>query len=211
MRAAGSIAVPRLLACALGVVPLTTSAGTRPQVDLSVSIASSPQPFVPDGIITATMTVRNDGPETAGATLPGQNAIIVYEKGYDVTTQPPPYWMFEPATGCSNYAEESEPIFPGPHLFLGYSYWFGPIAPGESRTCTYRLQLDPSTRRSFATYWTVRTPNDEDINPTNDRFDYTFVAGAPAPVPALSAAGLLMLLAALLLAAHHAPRAPRHP
>jgi hypothetical protein len=146
------------------------------------------------------MTVRNDGPEAAGATVPNQNTIIVFEKGYDITTQPPPYVLFEPGVGCSAYAEESEPIFPGPHIFFGFSYWFGPIDPGDSRTCTYRLQLDPTTRQDFATYWIVHTTNDDDINPYDNRFDYAFVAGPAQPVPAASAIGLLALSAGLLLA-----------
>jgi hypothetical protein len=194
-----------LLAAACSFIALSTDAvaGARPQVDLSVSVMTTPEPFVPGGIVTATMTVRNDGPETAGATLPNQNSIIVYEKGYDITTQPPPYVLFEPGVGCSAYAEESEPIFPGPHIFFGFSYWFGPIGPGDSRTCTYRLQLDPSTRENFATYWIVHTPNDDDINPENNRFDYTFVAApsqASIPVPTLSAISLLILSAGLLFA-----------
>jgi hypothetical protein len=174
-----------------------------------VSVSTTPVPFAPGGIVTVTMTVHNAGPETAGATLPNQNSIIVYEKGYDITTQPPPYVLFEPGVGCSAYAEESEPIFPGPHIFFGFSYWFGPIGPGESRTCTYRQQLDPTTREDFATYWIVHTPNDDDINTDNNRFDYTFV-GAPSqasvPVPTLSAIGLAILLAALLFAAINARR-----
>jgi hypothetical protein len=46
--------------------------------------------------------------------------------------------------------------------------------------------------------------NDDDINPDNDRFDYTFVA-APAqasiPVPTLSAISSLILSAGLLAVA----------
>jgi len=187
-------------ACTLGMPSTLAVAGARPQVDLSVSVTMTPEPFVPGGIATVTMTVRNDGPEVAGATVPNQNTIIVFEKGYDITTQPPPYVLFEPGMGCSAYAEESEPIFPGPHIFFGFSYWFGPIDPGDSRTCTYRLQLDPTTRQDFATYWIVHTTNDDDINPDNNRFDYAFVAGPPQPVPAASAIGLLTLSAGLLLA-----------
>ena len=190
-------------ACALSAPSTQAVAGARPQVDLSVSVTTTPEPFLPDGIVTVTMTVHNDGPDVAGATLPNQNSIIVYEKGYDITTQPPPYVLFEPGVGCSAYTEESEPIFPGPHIFFGFSYWFGPIGPGDSRTCTYRLQLDPSTRQDFATHWIVHTPNDDDVNPDNNRFDYTFVA-APAqasiPVPTLSAISLLILLVGLLFA-----------
>jgi hypothetical protein len=179
-------------------------------VDLSVSVIATPAPFDPDGRITVRMTVHNAGPETAGATLPDQNSIIVYEMGYDITTQPPPYVLFEPGVGCSAYAEESEPIFPGPRIFFLFSYWFGPIAPGDSRTCTYRLQLDPSTRNSFTTFWNVHTPNDDDINPNNNRFDYTFIApAAPSvslPVPTLSVVGLWILSVGLLLTALFARR-----
>lgn len=168
-----------ILACALGVS--SAVAGTRPQVDLSVSVSTTPEPFVPGGVVTVTMMVRNEGPDTAGATLPGQKSIAVLENSYDITTSPPPYVLFEPSTGCSAYAEESEPVFPGPRFFYSFSFWFDPIGPGESRTCTYRLRVGESTRESFDTYWLVHTPNDDDVDPADDRFDYTFVAAPPAP------------------------------
>ena len=87
------------------------------------------------------MTVYNAGPETAGATLPNQRSIIVYEKPYDVVGQPPPFLFFEPAVGCSAYSEFSEyiPGVPGGGITLLNSYHFDSIAPGESRTCTYRM------------------------------------------------------------------------
>lgn len=204
MRPTLSLAASIALSCAFGVTPIGAFAGLRPQVDLSVSVTTTPQPFVPGGVVTATMTVRNDGPETAGATLPDQKTIIVREKPYDIVAQPPPFLFFEPATGCSAYAEESEyiPGLPGGGITLLYSYYFDAIAPGEARTCTYRMQFLASTRADISTYWRLHTPNDDDINPTNNRFDYTFIAAAPQaanPVPASSPIALLILSAALLL------------
>lgn len=193
------------VACGFGLLTVPAGAGTRPQVDLSVSVTTTPVPFVPDGIGTVTMTVHNAGPETAGATLPGQRLVIVLEKPYDIVTQPPPFLLFEPAVGCSAYAQESEPIpgLPGGGITLLFSYYFDAIAPGESRTCTYRVQFLSSTQADFGTYWDTTSPNDDDINPSNDRFDYTFIAPA-APsmavsVPALSVVGLCMLSVGLSL------------
>jgi hypothetical protein len=191
--------------CTLSAPSMQAIAGTRPQVDLSVSVSTTPVPFVPGGVGTVTMTVYNAGPETAGATLQNQRSIIVYEKPYDVVGQPPPFLFFEPAVGCSAYAEFSEyiPGLPGGGITLLNSYYFDSIADGQSRTCTYRIEFLPTTQESFATYWRVHTTNDDDINPDNNRFDYTFVATpskASIPVPTSSAISLLILSAGLLFA-----------
>lgn len=193
-------------ACSFIALSIDAIASDRPQVDLSVSVATTPEPFVPGGIVTVTMTVRNAGPEAAGATLPNQSSIIVREKPYDIVTQPPPFLFFEPANGCSAYAEESEyiPGLPDGGITLLYSYYFGVIAPGETRTCIHRIQFLPSTQMDFATYWRVTSPNDDDIVPENNRFDYTFIAGPSAEtvaIPALSAVSLLVLAGGMLLAA----------
>ncbi len=85
-----------------------------------------------------------------------------------------------------------------------FSYWFDAIPAGESRTCTYRVHVLPSTVESFDTHWTVRSSNDDDINPDNDRFDYTFVAAPPAPpvpVPSGPAWGWAGLALGLLVTA----------
>jgi hypothetical protein len=205
MSFARSIRIGALVAtaCTLVVPSAQAIAGTRPQVDLSVSVTTTPQPFVPGGIGTVTMTVHNAGPDAAGSTLPDMREIVVLEKPYDVVGQPPPFAFFEPAVGCSAYAEFSEyiPGLPGGGITLLNSYYFDDIAPGESRTCTYRIQFLQSTQASFATYWRVTdSANDDDINPDNDRFDYTFVAAPLAfvSVPTLSAISLLILSAGLL-------------
>lgn len=150
------------------------------------------------------MVVHNKGPDVAGATLPGQKSIAVLENSYDITTSPPPYVLFEPATGCSAYAEESEPVFPGPRFFYLFSFWFDPIGPGESRTCTYRLRVGASTRESLDTYWLVHTSNDDGVDADNNRFDYTFVVAPPAPpapVPLGPRWGWLALALGLLVIA----------
>ena len=92
------------------VQQLPAIAGTRPQVDLSVNVATAPVPFVPGGIGTVTMTVHNAGPEAAGTVLPDMKEIVVLEKPYDVVERAPPFVLFEPAVGCSAYSEFSEPI-----------------------------------------------------------------------------------------------------
>jgi hypothetical protein len=191
------------LAC---VVSCPTVAGARPQVDLSVSVTTSPVPFVPGGIGTVTMTVHNAGPDTAGATRPNLRTIIVLEKAYDIVGSPPPFVLFEPATGCSAYAQVTEPIpgVPGGGVAFLFSYYFDAIGPGESRTCVYRVQFLTSTQASFDTYWRTLTPNDDDVNPSNNRFDYRFIAAeppAPVAVSALSPISGLLLGIGLLLAA----------
>lgn len=200
------------VAYGFGLFTIPAGAGTRPKVDLSVSVTTTPVPFVPGGIGTVTMTVHNAGPETAGATLPNQKLVIVLEKPYDIVTQPPPFLLFEPAVGCSAYAQESEPIpgLPGGGITLLFSYYFDAIAPGESRTCTYRVEFLPTTQADFATYWDTTSPNDDDIDQNNDRFNYTFIAPAApsvsASVPALSLVGLCMLCVGLSLTGLLVPR-----
>jgi hypothetical protein len=189
---------------ALNTLSLPAMAGNRPQVDLSVSVSTTPERFVADGIATVTMVVHNAGPDTAGGVLPNEPYIIVYEKPYDIVTRPPPFILPEPSTGCTAYVEESEyiPGLPGGGITLMFSYWFDVIPSGQSRTCTYRVQFLPSTLESFETRWIVRTSNDDDVNESNNRFDYTFVAAslhAAVSVPALSLYSLVLLGFSLLL------------
>ena len=192
------VTVAAVLAAAGALPSNTVAASTRPQVDLSVSVTTAPVPFVPGGVGTVTMTVHNAGPDTAGSVLPDQREIIVFEHGYNVTNNPPPYELFEPAEGCSAYAEYSEYI-PGQGVFLLFSFYFDDIAAGASRTCTYRVRFLASTRESFATSWLVSdSANDDDINPGNNRFDYQFLASI-SPVPALSPVGALALGMGLML------------
>lgn len=192
------------LACALGVS--SVAAGTRPQVDLSVDVSVEPEQFVPGEISTVTMTVHNAGPDTAGDVLQGEPYIVVYEKPYDIVTGPPPFLIPDLSVGCAAYVEESEyiPGLPGGGITLMFTYWFEAIPAGQSRTCTYHVRFLPSTLDSFDTRWIVRTSNDDDINPDNDRFDYTFVAAPPAPpvpVPLGPAWGWVGLALGLLMTA----------
>ena len=88
-----------------------------------------------------------------------------------------------------------------------FSYWFDPIPAGESRTCTYRIQFLPSTLESFETDWLVSSyANDDDVDGSNNRFEYTFIApsgvSVSIPVPMLSSASLLILGLGLLLMVH---------
>lgn len=169
-----------VLVCAVGLS--SAFAGTRPQVDLSVNVSVEPSQFVPGEISTVTMTVHNAGPDTAGNVLHGEPDIVVYEKPYDIVTRPPPFLIPDLSVGCTAYVEESEyiPGLPDGGITLMFTYWFEAIPAGQSRTCTYHVQFLSSTLDSFDTRWIVRTSNDDDINPENDRFDYTFVAAPPA-------------------------------
>jgi hypothetical protein len=188
-------------ACTLGAPSMPAIAGARPQVDLSVSVTTTPEPFVPGGIGSVTMTVHNAGPDTAGATVPNES-ISVIEDDFVVTTQPPPFEVRPPVTGCWAERVESDWL-PDGSIRVNFVFHFASIPAGESRVCTYNVEFYSSTQSSFSTGWLVHTANDDDINPDNDRFDYTFVAAptqAFIPVPTSSAISLLILSAGLLFA-----------
>ena len=185
------------VASALVTFPAAAPAGVRPQVDLSLQVTAAPVPFVPGGHGTVTLTVHNAGPDTAGATLPNDDSIVAYENWFDITTQPPPFFILVQGVGCIVDTFVSEPL-PDGRIGLVYIFYFGPIAPGESRVCTYGIDFQRSTRASFTTGWFVTSPNDDDTDPSNDRVDdYVFQAPA-APVasmsvPATSWQGLIAL------------------
>jgi hypothetical protein len=173
------------------------AAGTRPQVDLSLEVTTNPVPFVPGGHSTVTMTVHNAGPDTAGATLPDQDTITVYEDAFIITTQTLPFEIFVQGVGCTIDSAVTEPL-PDGNIALVFLFYFGPIASGESRTCTYGIEFPSYTRSSFATGWFVASSNDDDTDPSNDRVDYVFQAPA-ASIPAMSWQGLIALGFCLLL------------
>jgi len=186
--------------------PLQTLAGSRPQVDLSIEVSVTPEQFVAGGISIVTLRVHNEGPDVAGGVYPNEQTIIVLEKPYDIVGGPPPFIIPEAGDGCTVYVEESEyiPGLPEGGITLMWSYWFDAIAPGESRTCTYRAHMLETTTESFDSYWRVYAPTDDDTDPDNNRVDYTFVAApraAVVPVPGLSSMALIVLGMMLVLAA----------
>jgi hypothetical protein len=182
----------------IGSVFLATGiAGTRPQVDLSLQVTTTPVPFVPGGHGTVTLTVHNGGPDAAGATLPNQETINVYEDAFIITHEPPPFAIPVQGDGCTVDTFISEPL-PNGDIALVYFFYFGPIAAGESRTCTYGIDFYPSTRHSFATGWFVASSNDDDTDSSNDRVDYIFQAPVVS-IPTATRHGLVTLAISLLL------------
>lgn len=209
--------ITRTAMLALSLWSIPALCGSRPQVDLSVSVSVTPAQFVPGGTAIVTMTVYNAGPDTAGDVLQGEPYIVVYEKPYNIVGRPPPFTLPEPSVGCTAYVEESEyiPGLPGGGISLLFSYWFDAIPAGQSRTCTYRVQFLPSTTESFATNWLVSSAaNDDDVDPNNNRFDYTFVtvpSAAPASVPTGSLWGWIVLGIGFFLISSQTLRRHRKP
>ena len=195
-----NIALTRLSACvfllrAVGDV----SAGARPQVDLSLSVDASPAYFVPGSSGLVTLTIHNAGPDEAGATLPDQSTINVFQDGFLVTDQPPSYEVVPPFEGC--YVER---VLVGPDVNgdtrLQFVYYVPAIPAGGSHVCAHSIQLDATTVESFVSGWTLFAPNDDDIDSSNDRVEHLFEVRGEAsvvPVPTVSALGSGLLVLAL--------------
>jgi len=171
-------------------------AGARPRVDLSVQIAATPVPFARGGRSTVSLTLHNAGPDSAGTTYPGTYAIDVIQSGFIVTAQPPPYEIRGPVDGCFIAETITEPL-PNGDLALVWEFYFDVVAADASRTCTFDIEFDPSTRRSVPASWIAVSPNDDDTNPDNDRVHYTFL-GPPVAIPATSLGGLVALLVGVI-------------
>jgi len=180
----------------LFTLPVAVTAGMRPQVDVSLQVTTAPVPFVPGGHAVVTMTVHNAGPDAAGATVPNQDTIVVFEDGFIITTQPPPFTIPAQGEGCVIDTYVSDPL-PNGDIGLVYIFYFDSIAAGESRVCTYGIDFDPSIRNDFATGWLVTSSNDDDSDLSNNRADYVF-QGSPHSIPILSWQGLAVLGTGLL-------------
>lgn len=187
-----------LLAC----IALSAQAGGSPQVDLSVSVAVSPPTFVPGGTSTVALTVHNAGPDAAGTTT-ATPSVVVYGGDFVVTHQPPPYEVVVPASGCGVERFVSEPL-PDANIRLVFIYYFDTIAPGQSRTCTFDVQFDPSTVANVENDWEAMS-FDTDVNPSNNVLPYTFFSTPAAPastaVPTLTTFGNVLLGLGLAIAA----------
>lgn len=196
------------------LIVASATAGDRAQVDLSIHVDMTPDTFVPSGTNTFSITVHNAGPGDAGASRPDDLPIAVYGSSIIFPpTEPPPLDIsYEVDGGCYLW-RFSEPL-PNGNWVLLYSYSLEPIPAGQSRTCTSSIVFSPLATTSITTNWRVSALADDDINPDNNRVDYTFVAAPPAPpapVPAGSSLALACLGLALLLAGGAAARclAPR--
>lgn len=184
---------------AIGVmVCMSMPAFARAQIDLSVGIEMTPAVFAPGGHNQISVTVSNAGPDDAGTIFPEELPIHVYSNTFifPMTESPPVEIVGVTSSGCwlNSY---SEPRGDGNWL-LQFTYYFGPIPAGTSRTCTSDIYFSRRAPARIATFWFLSSPNDTDVNPDNDRIDYVFVRAQPAQVPALSPfAGLLLGLALL--------------
>lgn len=168
------------------------------QVDLSVSGVMSPNPIPQGGSGTVTFTVHNAGPDIAGAAYPTYT-ISVAQRQFDVTFHPPPYYVTQLQADCGFDDFRSEETEDG-HYFEVYAFYIGSIAPGQDRSCTYQLVLDPSTRSALQSGWHVHASVDQDVNPDNDVFPYVFgvEAAPPAPLPTWSLGAALIATGGML-------------
>lgn len=169
------------------IVPTSVQA-QQTHADLSVSAVVMPPYFVPGGRNTVALTVHNAGPDAIDNG--SEFSVTVEGDNYVVTDQPSPYRVLvDEARGC--WAEELllEIVFPNNDFILLFSYSFGSLQPGESLTCTYDIQVNPSTTPPLPLNWRVTTwsgVGNIDPNPANDTFSYTLNAAPlapPAPVP----------------------------
>lgn len=179
-------------------------AGTRPQVDLSVSVEMSPAVFVPGGRTRVELTLHNAGPDTAGAIPPQPYRNFVAGDPFDVTTSPPLFEVVEIISGCAIERFVTEPS-PDNRIYLQFAYYFNEIHAGQSRTCIFDIVFDSSATTSFQNgFLAYANVNDREWNPANNRLDYTYVAAYVAqpavPVPALSMIGFIILLSTLIFA-----------
>ena len=185
------------------LIVASATAGDRAQVDLSIHVDMTPDTFVPSGTNTFSITVHNAGPGDAGASRPDDLPIAVYGSSIVFpATQPPPLDISYSVDGGCYLFRYSEPLPNGDWVLL-YSYRLDPIPAGQSRTCSSAIEFSALAAADIATYWRVSALADDDIQPDNNRFDYTFVAAPPAPpapVPAGSSLALACLGLALLLA-----------
>lgn len=188
----------------LWLATFPVSAGTKPSIDLSLALEVSPRVFVPGGRNTVEVTVHNGGPSAAG-TIPGNTpSILLVQDSFIVTTSPPAFEVIPPIDGCWVERLDLGP-FPDGSFRLAFVYYFSAIPSGQSRTCTFDVLFDSSTLTSLPIGLTAYSINDTELNVANNRLDYTFIAAYvardPVPAPVLSIAGLLALVAALVLAA----------
>jgi hypothetical protein len=183
---------------ALLLIDVHVLAGERPRVDLSLDVTVSPRQFMPGSEHVVTLAVHNNGPDIAGAVLPDMTTIFVIEDQFYDADGGPPFEIRDPVVAC-----RADKFLAEPNVSVSFVFFFGPIPPGESRTCTYGLEIYPWIVASFPTGWQVYTPNDDDSDPSNDRVDFLFqpAGEAPAAVSTFSRLGALLLVTSLLFVA----------
>lgn len=174
-----------------------TPAFAVPQVDLSVSGRISPNPLPEHGVGLATITVRNRGPDTAGATLPTAT-IFVIQNAVDITFGPAPFRISNVQEDCGFedfFSDEDEQG----HIFEIFIFYMGQIPAGQDRSCTYNVELTNGGVGSIPAGWQVGVGNDHDTNDANNVFPYTLRVDAASPVPATSPLTLFVAVFGILL------------
>lgn len=194
-----------LISALLGFSSQALLAGTKPQVDLSLSVELSPEAFVPGSRTRVELTLHNAGPDTAGTIPPQPYRNFVVGDPFDITTSPPLFEVVEVVGGCAVERFVSEPFLDG-RIELAFVYYFNAIPANQSRTCIFEIVFDSTAITSFpGGFMAYANTNDSDWNPANNRLAYTYVAASVAqpvvPVPALSALGLMTLLSGLVVVA----------
>lgn len=176
------------------------NAQAYPQVDVSVSVCTSPIPFVPGGSGIVALTVHNEGPDAAGNAEISPFSIDVIQQAFIVTSHPPPYRITDSVSGCFIMETITEPL-PDGNIALVWEFYFDVIASGESRTCTFGIEFYPGTRETFTTSWFASPGyHEDDLNLTNNRANYTFTAPA-AFVPTSSWHALVAMSVGFLVMA----------
>jgi hypothetical protein len=193
------VAVGILLAASFVLLPSTVTAGSQPQVDLSLQVTSAPVSFTPGGHVDITLTVHNAGPDTAGATNPGQTTLYVVQDQYIYEDNLPPFEMDYESGDCIIELFDMEPL-PGGEIPIVWLFHFGPIPAGESASCSYGIGIHSSTHHNFTSHWYVTSFDEVDTNPDNNTATCTFLTSAVS-LPSLTWWGFLTLGAALIAAA----------
>lgn len=196
---------PLMFAVALGPCA-SAPASARAQVDLSIEVSMDPPLFVPGGHNLFSVTIRNAGPDDAGTIFPDEKPVRVF--GTSIVfppTQDVPIDIRGVRSGDCWLDIYSEPLQNG-NWVVQYSYFFDPIPAGTSHTCTSDVYFSTLAPQRTLVNWRVTSSNDTDIDPSNNRVDFTFMAEPPAPVPAGSALASVTLVVGMWLAGAWARR-----
>ncbi len=177
-----------LLSCAV--------VSAQPIVDLALEIAIEPEgPLEPGTVGTMTFTFTNLGPDPPPAS--GLWNIEAYsqhpfdlEYGSDIV-------MVDTSTNenCwfSSDLTDSDPLY----LYFWFILLNDTFPPGSSQTCETAFYINPDVPGSFELNW-ISYLGATDPDPTNNNIATPFIIAAPAAIPTLSQAGLVLLAFVLL-------------
>ncbi len=194
-------ATPFLLASLIAIIPIAR-AGNPPipvPADISVSLTAVPNiNLVPGEPIVFTLSATNLGPE------PVDRLLLISSDFYD---------QFGPSSAPNDCPGLGIVAYDG--ATFHYNFWWYPtdagiLAIGETRVCNLTLtltsQAPQTTPFSFGLAFFY-----QDINPDNNSAT-VYLRRAIAPIPALSMATALLLMALLAFSATLAARrrTPRH-